>query len=107
MALPSSITTNEVGGASASAPLRAVRISLVGDDAYTAGGSTGFSAYLSNQLGETVSSVLAVVDQSVGANELVYDYATDALLSFVKATGAQRANGNDSGTNYSALVVFQ
>lgn len=102
-----SLGTAAVGaqaGQSASAPTRIVRLTFVGDDSYPTGGTTGFEAYVRDALDEFVT-VLGLVDQSIGANELVYNPVTGNLMSFVKATGVERSAADDSGTQYDCLVL--
>lgn len=97
-------TAGAQAGQSASAPLRMIRLSFAGDDSYPTGGTLAFEAYVRAALGEFVT-VLGVIDQSVGANELVFNPVTGNLLSFVKATGVERSAADDSGTQYDCLVV--
>ena len=50
-------------------------------------------------------TVHGIVDQSIGANELVYDPVTDALFSFVKSSGVELGDGDDSSVQYDCLVL--
>lgn len=97
-------TLGAQAGKSASAPTRHIVLTFVGDSAYPTGGTAAFQQYVRSALGENVT-VLGIIDQSIGANELVYDVANDKLMSFVKSSGLERSAADDSGTSYTCIVL--
>ena len=96
-----------MAGEAPSAPVFMDTLSMPGDDAYAAGGSLGFAAYVAAQLGLESVSMIAVLDgaHSDPARRLVYDPATDALK--VLDGNAELAAGDDSATTYQVVVVYQ
>jgi hypothetical protein len=93
------------------------RVTIVGDDSYPTGGSTGFEALLQAAVagaGEANMSGRQVVglwlEQGQGGvmqtEDLHYDHATDTLIASVLATGAEVANTTAlNGNTYSVLVA--
>ena len=101
-------TINKQAGKAPSTPTFMDDITLAGDDAYPAGGSTAFQTYFRNVSGiKEGRTVVGVVDISANATHYaVYDAAGDRLRFFVRATGAEVAGGTDlSGTNFRLLVL--
>lgn len=76
-------------------PVFTDRVTQVGDGAYTAGGTTGLLAKLRALRGDQ-RLITKVIDQSVGANYLVYTPADDKIHIFVRSTGVELANGADA-----------
>jgi hypothetical protein len=93
---------------SASEPTRMLELTIVGDNAYPTGGTTGFSALVA--AAATVRegvTVMAVVDVGgIAGHYPVYDAANDRLKIFVRTTGVEVANTTDlSGTTF-RMAVF-
>ncbi len=96
-------TMVSVAKSSAVGPLFIDQVTQVGDGAYTAGGTTGLAAKLQALRGDGRVPV-AVIDQSIGANYVVYTPADDKFHVFVRATGVELANGADAVTYKLAII---
>ena len=95
-----------VGGqiAASQVPTFCDRVSFLGDNSYTTGGTAGFKATLEAKL-KSKREIVAVNDQSIGTHYAVYDHANDKLMVFVRATGLEAANGaNLSAVTFSVAV---
>ena len=82
-------------------------ISFLGDDAYVAGGTAGFSATVAAALGKGNVTVLAAIPQGCGLHLPVYDQANDKLIVFLGSTGIEVANGDNSAITYNMLVICE
>lgn len=79
-------------------------VTVQGDDAYAAGGSDDFEAKIQEALGSN-REVIAVLPGSNALNLPQWDEANKALVIRLISTGAERANGNDSGNVHAMVVV--
>ena len=96
------ITALEEGAAQG--PLFVDRVSIVGDDSYPTGGTTGFQALLRAALGK--DRTIVDLRSKPGANLLDYDHVNDTLQAFAIADGAEVANTTDlSGTTFEVIVI--
>lgn len=89
-------------------PVFHCRCNLVGDSAYSAGGSTGLLAKLRTLLDAPNLNILAVVDQTapgVGLNEVSYDHANEKLFMRVRTTGVESADSDQSDVTYGLYIV--
>lgn len=98
----------------AQGPVMLQRCTIVGDDSYPTGGTTGFEALyqaavkaagiLSDGAGR---QIVHVANENKGdADELAYDHANDKLMAFVRSTAAEVANTTDmSGTTFNVLIT--
>ena len=82
-------------------------ITMLGDDAYVAGGTAGFQATVRTALGNGSVEVMAVVPQDCGLHVPVYDKANDKLKVLLGATSVEASNGDLSGVTYNMLVICQ
>lgn len=115
MALPASATIRDRGGVQPQAPTFVDKISHVGDDAYPTGGTLLYSDFVNARLFGDGSdpgrrTILDVVGYGFTAGAIThlvrYDKATDALLVFVLATGAEAgAAANLSGVTFELAVL--
>ncbi len=96
-------TMTSVARKACDGPLFLDNVTLVGDGAYLAGGTTGLQAKLRTLRGDQ-RTIVAVKDNSFGVNYVVYNPANDTLKVFVRATGVELANGSDAGSTYSLSV---
>lgn len=104
MAVTAVITENEVGGKSASTPLRVRRMTVTADDLYPTGGfpfTLGAAAAGEN--------ILAVMPQAASGNAAAkfaeYDYQNDKLL-FLDLEGVEIADMTDiTGQAITVVVV--
>ena len=96
-------TMTIVDGSAVVGPEFTDEVTQVGHSAYVAGGVTGLQAKLRAARGDQ-RTITQVVDQSVGANYVVYTPNDDKLHVFVRATGVELANGSDSGTTYRLAI---
>ncbi len=95
-------TMTSVAASAAVGPEFTDRVTQVGDGAYLAGGTTGLQGKLRALRGDQ-RTITEVVDQSVGANYVIYTPADDKLHVFVRTTGIELANGADAVT-YSLAI---
>lgn len=100
------ITSVKHGGEKASAPTFHDVVTVVGDGAYPAGGTTGFAALFKAAIGSD-RTILAVIDQSQPdtLSELSYDHTADKLFARVRTTGVESAVANQSAVTYRLLVI--
>ena len=103
MALGTAAAT-QAGGRSPSQPLTHDRLTFLGDDAYTVGGTLLFEAYVQTALNRTVE-LLSCTGYGGDGTDLThyaeYDAAADALKCYVIATGVEIAGAVDlSGTTF-------
>lgn len=100
-------TITLVERAAAQGPLFVDRISIVGDDAYPAGGTPDFESLF--QAADSVLSgreiVAVLADDLNGDNALEYDHANDKLFVRVRSTGAESAVSDQSGNTYRLTVL--
>lgn len=86
-------------------PIRVDRVTLVGDGAYPAGGSTGLLAKLRTALKAPTLNILSVKDEGILADIAEYDHTNEKLFIRVKATGVESAVGNQSGVTYTLAIT--
>lgn len=88
-------------------PVFHMRVTIVGDDAYPSGGSTGLLAALREAMGDESANILAVHPQSAPAtvSELSYDHANEKLFARVRTTGAESAVSDQSSVTYGLHIV--
>jgi len=100
-------TLGSRSGESASQPTFTEILTFAGDDAYPAGGTTGFAAYVAAARSIENFEVLSVVTLNAPANPnyMEYDKANEKLVVYVRATGLQRAAGDDSANSYTVAVT--
>lgn len=89
----------------AQGPVKFVRATIVGDSAYTAGGTTGLLAKLQAAMGETVNIISVQPEDNNGDSHVEYVHATDKLFVRVMSTGIEHGNGDLSGTTYTLLIT--
>lgn len=94
-----------VENAAAQGPVFWDRVTVVGDDAYPAGGSAGFEAAYRAAAKADREIVAIVNDDLNGDNLLEYDHANDKLFVRVRSTGVESAVADQSGTTYRLTVV--
>jgi len=92
------------GGESPNGPLWFERFTLVGDNAYAAGGSVGLLAALRALKKSNNLNILAVIGQDNAGKQLGYDHVNDKLKVYA-AGGAEETNGDKSGTTYNLVIV--
>lgn len=105
MALASLTRVTQVGGKEG--PIFHDLVTLAGDAAYAAGGSTGFLAKYRALSGRKGAEILAVFDQSQPntLSELSYDHTNDKLFARVRTTGVESAVSDQSAVTYRLLVL--
>ena len=88
-------------------PVFHIRATLVGDGAYSSGGSTGLLAKLKTALGDDSVNIIAVKGQSDPAtlSELEYDHTNEKLFARVRTTGVESAVANQSGVTYGLYII--
>lgn len=88
-------------------PVFHIRATIVGDGAYSAGGSTGLLAKLKTALKDDNLNIIAVKGQSAPGttSELEYDHANEKLFARVRATGVESAVSDQSGVTYGLYIV--
>lgn len=96
-------------GASASRPTFHATLRFLGDDAYPAGGTSSFEAFVATALGKEGADVLYVVDgaHSSTNHHLVYDRENDKLKVILLSTGSEAAPGDLSAITFNAIVVYR
>lgn len=97
-------TMTHVDKSAAVGPEFTDNVTQVGDSAYVAGGTTGLQAKLRALRGDQ-RTITQVVDQSVGSHYVVYDPSNDKLKVYVRTTGVELANGDDSGSTYRLAIT--
>lgn len=106
MALGTFTITQKVA---AQGPVQFVRATVVGDNAYVTGGSTGLLAALRAALGNSQVKILSARDDyaavATRATHVVYDPATDRLISRTTSTGAEFTTPDQSGTIHTLLIT--
>lgn len=104
MAVTAVITEDEVGGKSASTPLRVRRMTVTADDLY----GTGGFAFTLGGAAAAGENILAVLPQANNGNAngkfAQYDYAADKLL-FLTGAGVEVAGAVDVSTESITVVV--
>jgi len=87
-------------------PLWVIRANIVGDGAYSAGGSTGLLALVRKALLAPGLNILAVVDQSAPStvSRLEYDHTNEKLFARVRTTGVESAVADQSAVTYGLLI---
>ena len=100
MALGTVTVLNDEGRSGGPYPLGL--ITVVGDDAYPAGGTPDFQQAVRDALGANVE-VLAVQQQNLSDHVCRYDKANDKLMVQLMSTGAE-ASGDLSSTTFTLLV---
>ncbi len=78
-------------------------VTIVGANPYVAGGNTGLQGKLRALRGDQ-RTILSVIDQSVGANDVIYTPADDKLHVFVRTTGVERSAADDSANTYTLAI---
>jgi len=87
-------------------PMRALRCTVVGDNAYPTGGSPGLLAKIRAAL-KGQENIVAVFGQGDNGDRLLeYDHANDKLRVRVISTGAEVAPANDQSSATYGLVIF-
>jgi hypothetical protein len=84
------------------------RISVVGDGAYTTGGSPaagGFEALFQAAVGAARTIIAVHQDHDTELNALEYDHTNDKLFARVKTTGVESAVADQSGITYILTVI--
>jgi hypothetical protein len=81
-------------------------LSHVGDDAYAAGGTADYTAFVRSAIGEGNLEVLGVFAQDCGDHVPVFDPANDKLKVYLRSTGAE-ATGDLSSVTYNYLVIYR
>lgn len=103
------ITSLEDAGLDASSPIAAFRVTVVGDDAYTTGGTVDFSDAIGAVVGHTVTLLDAHgLGLTAGAvtHLAQYDAANDTLLVFQLSDGTQATAAADlSGVTFSLTCM--
>lgn len=88
------------------------RVSIVGDGAYPAGGSVGFTALFQAAIagageaplnGREIVGLIPEFDAEL--NSLEYDHANDKLFARVKTTGVESGVSDQSGITYNYTVI--
>ena len=98
--------TRQVAAGQRGGPVIMERVTIVGDDSYPTGGTTGIAALVSAALGRGSVTVLAILSQNLSDHRLLYDQASDTLLVQLISTQAEVADTtNLSGITFEALVV--
>ena len=105
MAIGAVTRAQQVGGKEA--PIFHDLITVVGDSAYPAGGSTGFLAKYQALSGRAGATILGVIDQSQPStvSALEYDHTNDKLFARVRSTGVESAVADQSAVTYRLLVI--
>lgn len=98
------ITNVKLGGFNPAAPVFHDFLTVVGDGAYPAGGTAGFKATFEAAVGAS-RTILAVIDQSLLADQVEYDHVNDKLFVRVKASGVESAVANQAAVTYRMLVI--
>lgn len=109
-------TFTVVEQAAGDGPLFVDRCTVVGDSAYTAGGSPsagGFETLYRTAVGSARTIVALINDDenlddgSGGSNEvyLQYDHSADKLKVMLMATGVESAQANQSGVTYKFTIL--
>jgi hypothetical protein len=88
-------------------PVFICRCSIVGDNAYPAGGSVGLLAKMRAALLAAGLNILSVHDQSPpsNANRVEYDHANDKLFVRSRTTGAEAGAGDLSAQTFGFVVM--
>lgn len=97
----------------AQGPVQFVRATVVGDGAYSAGGSTGILAALKSALGKSNLNIISCQGEGDNAGRvLVYDHANEKLKVYQGdndggADGplVEDATANQSGRTYGLFIV--
>ncbi len=92
---------------SAVGPVFHMRCSLLGDGAYSSGGSTGLLAKVKAALNDDQVNIIAVIGESDPAtdDELEYDHANEKLFARVRTTGVESAVANQAAITYHLYIV--
>lgn len=102
-------TLTVVSDTKAQGPVRFIKATLVGDGAYSTGGSTGLLAKLQAALSQNGLAILDVRDAyaatTTRATHVVYDVANDKLIARTTSTGAEFTTGDQSGTTHTLWIV--
>lgn len=100
------ITSVKKVGQKPSAPFYADLVTVVGDGAYSAGGTAGFLATF-RAFTRDQREILAVIDQSQPdtLSALEYDFTNDKLFARVRTTGVESGVANQSAVTYRLLVI--
>ncbi|TAJ75044.1 MAG: hypothetical protein EPO42_14400 [Gallionellaceae bacterium] len=87
-------------------PAFTYRCTIVGDGAYSAGGSTGLLAKLRVATGKENLNIIGVQGQSAPAtvSELEYDHTNEKLFARVRATGVESAVADQSAVTYGLVI---
>jgi hypothetical protein len=81
------------------------RCTLVGDNAYATGGTTGLQALYQAAV-KSHRTIMAIIPQFCGDAVPSYDPVTDKLLVQVMSTAAQAGNGVDlSASTYKFTII--
>lgn len=108
--------TATVAESSGRAPSRLVsveRLTFLADDAYAAGGTAAFQAYVQAALGRTVNILhvdgytAAAAPATAIVHKVVYDHATDKLQLFVAATAAEAAAADLSANTVHCTIICE
>jgi hypothetical protein len=81
------------------------RVTLVGDGAYGAGGSTGLLAKLRAARKADNLDIISVKDEGILADACEYDHTNEKLLVRVKATGVESAVADQSAITYRLVIT--
>ncbi len=92
---------------SAVGPVFHLRCTLIGDGAYSSGGSTGLLAKLKVLLKDDSVNIISVKGQSAPGtvSELEYDHTNEKLFARVRTTGVESAVANQSAVTYGLYIV--
>jgi hypothetical protein len=94
-----------VDRAAAQGPIFYDRITVVGDDAYPAGGSLDFVAAFQLAIASTREVVGILADDDNGNILLQFVGSTGGLLARLISTGVESAVADQSGTTYKLTVI--
>ncbi len=86
-------------------PVKIGRYTLVGDGAYSAGGSAGLLAKLKALHGENCNILSVQGEGPNGDAHLEYDHAAEKLFVRVMSTGVESAVANQSGITYGLVIT--
>ncbi len=85
-----------------------LKATIVGDNAYPAGGSTGLLAKVRAALSDDNAAILSVKDDSgptASLSRLEYDHTNEKLFARVKTTGVESAVSDQSALTYTLTMV--
>ena len=88
-------------------PVKHYRVTIVGDGAYGAGGSTGLLAKLQAAANGEALNIVSVQGCSAPGttSELEYDHSNDKLYARVRSSGAESQTADQSGVTYGLNIT--